>query len=636
MRRSLLCLAVITLAALLAVRFDQTAPDSDQVVAQEPPVAAVPARAIVPNPLTVPTSAEVPVLVDFIKRIREARPETEEEQQEYDQKSSAAIRTACERIIELDPNEASEARRFARRELLLFEVEDFAKDETVAEEDRKRVAAETVALVKASGLIAADAEFATTVATAFEDFAPATEAKALYQSLGEMFVHSKHEEIAKRGAFLEGAARRLGIVGKPFELTGQTINGDPIDIATLEGKIVLVEFWATWCGHCLDELPALKRHYQKYHDRGFEIVAISVDDDREELESFLKKQQLPWTIVYDEEAGSDHPATTQYGITAYPTSFLLDRAGRVIGTDLQGRKLSRKLIEYLGATVEKSPYPIFNINEVIDTITTEGARLHKQGKTRNDAQLRKQLNRKFVELELPEPSDEPIPDRELYRRASESVFVVCSMYKIEDTDEWQTSLATAFAVTADGVLTTSCHVFDNEDEADVVVVMDKNRKVYPVKELLAVNKKADTCLFRIDARDLKPLPLAEDGIPGTHVRVLGHPGDSFYFMSNGLLANYERDHDGTVWMNTTADFGQGSSGGPVMDEFGNVVGQVSRTFTLYAGGESRGRPRRVANDTADKSDPEKEPAGSNGSDLADPQMVFKSCVPVKTLRALVR
>lgn len=636
MRRSLLCLAVITLAALLAVRFDQTAPDSDRAVAQEPPVAAVPARAIVPNPLTVPSSGEVPVLVDFIKRVREARPETEEEQQDYDQKSAAAIRTACERILELDPNEASEARRFARRELLLFEVEDFAKDETVAEEDRKRVAAETVALVKASGLIAADAEFATTVATAFEDFAPATEAKALYQALGEMFVHSKHEEIAKRGAFLEGAARRLGIVGKPFELTGQTINGDPIDIASLQGKIVLVEFWATWCGHCLDELPALKRHYQKYHDRGFEIVAISVDDDREELESFLKKQQLPWTIVHDEEAGSDHPATTQYGITAYPTSFLLDRAGRVIGTDLQGRKLSRKLIEYFGATVEKSAYPIFNITEVIDTITTEGARLHKQGKTRNDAHFRKQLNRKFVELDLPEPSDEPIPDRELYRRASESVFIVCSMYKIEDTDEWQTSLATAFAVTADGVLTTSCHVFDNEDEADVVVVMDKNRKVYPVKELLAVNKKADTCLFRIDASDLKPLPLAEDGIPGTHVRVLGHPGDSFYFMSNGLLANYERDHDGTVWMNTTADFGQGSSGGPVMDEFGNVVGQVSRTFTLYAGGESRGRPRRVANDSADKSDPEKEPAVSNESDLADPQMVFKSCVPVKTLRSLIR
>ena len=187
MRRSLLCLAVITLAALLAVRFGMSSPDSDRADAQEPPVAAIPARAVIPNPLTVPSSAEVPVLVDFIKRVRQARPETEEEQLEYDQKSAIAIRTACERILELDPNEASEARRFARRELLLFEVEDLAKDETVDEEDRKRIAAETVALVKASGLIASDVEFATTVATAFEDFAPAAEAKALYQAvLGEM------------------------------------------------------------------------------------------------------------------------------------------------------------------------------------------------------------------------------------------------------------------------------------------------------------------------------------------------------------------------------------------------------------------------------------------------------------------
>ena len=183
--------------------------------------------------------------VDFIKRVRQARPETEEEQLEYDQKSVTAIRTACERILELDPNEASEARRFARRELLLIEVEDFAKDETVDEEDRKRIAIETVALVKASGLIASDAEFATTVATAFEEFAPAAEAKALYQSLSEMFVHSKHEEIAKRGAFLEGAARRLGIMGKTFELTGTTISGEPIDVTKLQGKVVLVEFWAT-------------------------------------------------------------------------------------------------------------------------------------------------------------------------------------------------------------------------------------------------------------------------------------------------------------------------------------------------------------------------------------------------------
>jgi serine protease Do len=273
---------------------------------------------------------------------------------------------------------------------------------------------------------------------------------------------------------------------------------------------------------------------------------------------------------------------------------------------------------------------------VLDHLTQVGGRLYKAGKTRSDVQLRRGLKQETADVKLPEAAGEAISDRELYRRACDSVFVVCSLYKQKDPDEWDTALATAFAITADGVLTTSCHVFDNEDEADAVVVMDVRRNVYPVREVLAANKRADTCLFRIDVQNLKPLPLADDAVPGTAVRVLGHPGDSFYFLSSGLLANYERDRDGITWLNVTADFGQGSSGGPVLDECGRVVGQVSRTFTLYAGGSAtRGRPRRVANE---KPSAERDAEGKavETADMPDPQLVFKSCVPVKTLRAMVK
>lgn len=282
------------------------------------------------------------------------------------------------------------------------------------------------------------------------------------------------------------------------------------------------------------------------------------------------------------------------------------------------------------------PYPVFGIDEVLDHLSKVGAKLHKAGKTKGDAELRKQLDRKTCELTLPTATDEPVADCDLYLRACESVFIVCSLYKDESHGEWQTSLATAFAVTEDGVLTTSCHVFDNEDTADAIVVMDIKKNVYPVTELLASNKLTDTCLFRIDAQNLKPLPLAEDALPGAHVRVVGHPGDSFYYFSSGHVANYERDGDSVLWMNVTADFGQGSSGGPVFNEQGHVIGQVSRTFTLYAGGsETRGRPRRVAGDTkpADKQLTEKKTAAD---EFMDPQMVFKSCVPVQGIRALVK
>ncbi|MBS0205127.1 MAG: redoxin domain-containing protein [Planctomycetes bacterium] len=635
MRRYLLGLAVMLLAAGIAFRFGALTPPPEAANAQEPSTVAPASREEVADPFTIPESAEVAVLVNFVKALRTVRPELGPALDEFEEKAPAAIRKACERIIDLEKSATSEARRFAQRELLPFRMSDLAESDKVTVEARKQIAADAIQILKDSERSASDVELATRLAITFEEFAPADESLALYEALGELFVRNTNEAIARRGEYLTGAARRLGIVGHRFELVGTTVDGTEFDIASWKGKVVLVDFWATWCGHCLDELPNLKRNYREFHDKGFEIVGISVDDDREALQTFLKKQRLPWTTLHDEDTGSEHQAAIQYGIAAYPTSFLIDRDGRVLATDLRGRKLSRKLDELCGSGNNQRPgYPVFNVSEVIDKLTNAGSRLYKSGKTRGDVELRQQLDRKSIELKLPEPNDELLTDRELYRRACNSVFIVCSLYKVAESNDWQTSLATAFAVTSDGVLTTSCHVFDNEDEADAVVVMDVHRKVYPVKELLAVHKRADTCLFRIDATDLQPLPFADDAPPGTRVRVLGHPGDSFYFLSSGLLANYERDHEGTTWLNTTADFGQGSSGGPVLDEFGNVVGQVSRTYTLYAGGTTRGRPRRVAGPMpGDKRERE---VKDEPEDIADPQMVFKSCVPVKTLRSLVK
>jgi S1-C subfamily serine protease len=171
--------------------------------------------------------------------------------------------------------------------------------------------------------------------------------------------------------------------------------------------------------------------------------------------------------------------------------------------------------------------------------------------------------------------------------------------------------------------------------------MDVHGKVYPVLEILAANRTGDTCLFRISKKGLKPLALGPAAHPGSQIRVIGHPGDSFFYFSAGHIANYERDEEGLRWLNITADFGQGSSGGPVMDGAGNVVGQVSRTYTLYAGGDAsnrRRRPGKVRQAVDLKSDDE--PAESDESTIvkkrADPQMVFKACTPVAAIQALAK
>jgi serine protease Do len=285
----------------------------------------------------------------------------------------------------------------------------------------------------------------------------------------------------------------------------------------------------------------------------------------------------------------------------------------------------------------------FLVNDVVELLTIETEKLIEKKQTKNSIELRKNLDRTEASIQLPKAISKPLSTQELYRRAAESVFLVAGLTKPTDgVGDWQTAFSTAFAVHEDGILSTSAHVFDHEDHDDAVVVMDVRGQVFPVVEILASNREADTCLFRIDTKGLKPLRLDSTADPGTPIYVMGHPGDSFFYFSAGHIANYEQDANGVLWLNVTADFGQGSSGGPVMDVAGNIVGQVSRTYTLYAGGDTSNRKRRsfrtrqvddtkATEETKDDS-PE---ADSEAKRRPDPQMVFKSCTPVAAIRALV-
>ncbi len=292
--------------------------------------------------------------------------------------------------------------------------------------------------------------------------------------------------------------------------------------------------------------------------------------------------------------------------------------------------------------------PAFYVEDLVEILTTNAETLLEQKIARNSRELRKDLNRSSFPMSPIAASAKVLRPEELYRRVAESVFLVAGLTRPDDVDaSWQTSFSTAFAVREDGILSTSAHVFDHDDHDDAVVVMDVQGKVWPVVEVLAADRKADTCLFRIGKKGVKPLPLGKNSLPGAPIRVMGHPGDSFFFFSAGHVANFERDDEGFLWMNVTADFGQGSSGGPVMDSAGNVVAQVSRTYTLYAGGEAsrRGRQPRSARQPADSEQAEDPQPDAEIKDVevksvkknrADPQMVFNACTPVSALRSLLK
>ena len=205
---------------------------------------------------------------------------------------------------------------------------------------------------KTAAMLAADpddvqtAGLAMQLAGAFEHM-PGGEAvaAAAYRSFGPVLAKSSNEQIQKMGESFAGTLRRLSLPGHPMEISGTLLNGKPFDQKTLAGKVVLVDFWATWCGPCVAEIPNVLEQYEKYHKDGFEVVGISLDQERESLEKFVAEQKLPWPILFEEPKGDgwQHPLATFYGISGIPTVVLIGRDGNVITLDARGEKLGERL-----------------------------------------------------------------------------------------------------------------------------------------------------------------------------------------------------------------------------------------------------------------------------------------------------
>lgn len=172
-----------------------------------------------------------------------------------------------------------------------------------------------------------------------------------YAAFGKVLQAAKDPAIVRFGQRMEGSARRLSLPGNSIEIEGTLLDGKKFDWKRYDKKTVLVMFWATWCGPCMDELPRVKDLYQQYHAKGFDVVGISCDDDRKRLTEVVKTAGIPWAILFSGDpraSGMDNPMATKYGIDGIPTMILVGPDGKVISLDARGPVLGHELEKIYG------------------------------------------------------------------------------------------------------------------------------------------------------------------------------------------------------------------------------------------------------------------------------------------------
>ena len=140
--------------------------------------------------------------------------------------------------------------------------------------------------------------------------------------------------------------RSLAEGSKFPDFTEKDVTGKPLSIAGYKGKVVLIDFWATWCGPCIAELPNVLETYKKHHGKGFEIIGISLDQEQAKLNSFTKDKNMPWQQYFDGK-GWQNKLAQKYGITSIPATFLLNGEGKIIAKDLRGPALEAAVAKAL-------------------------------------------------------------------------------------------------------------------------------------------------------------------------------------------------------------------------------------------------------------------------------------------------
>ena len=149
-------------------------------------------------------------------------------------------------------------------------------------------------------------------------------------------------------ATFSNAQREVANITDPrLQIKLPTVAGDSITLASQKGKVILLDFWASWCGPCRVSNKKLVKLYEKYKSQGFEIFGVSLDQEKRDWEKAIQKDKIAWLQVNDPRGSWNAKTAADWNISVLPTSFLINKKGDVVAIDLEGKELEKVIKDLL-------------------------------------------------------------------------------------------------------------------------------------------------------------------------------------------------------------------------------------------------------------------------------------------------